>query len=382
LLKPGVEAKGLDKATRDRHLETKAGTPKGNVSKSAASFPNLRVVTRRVNDVAQMTVFSKPLPELESDTELETWVGQGLDLHEARGRTETCAFCGNQLDDKRLTNLRGHFSSEFRNLQTGIVDSLRLIEQTRTEIVRLQPPDSGLLYSHLLGDYGEACQQLATVKSDAETYLEALESVLETKRGLPFELVHAREQLVRACSERVVKLFEEPGRDQAEEEDTELPEDPGAEAWQAVQRVLESHNHHTDEFTQELDAARKALEEDQVVSALDDLRTHRAKEADAQKECEGAERRAEELGEKIRLLELELRTHRRPAEELNQELAAYLGHGDLRFGIEESGYVVTRNGKPAMDLSEGEKTAIAFMHFLKSLSDTGFDLANGVVVID
>jgi len=35
-----------------------------------------------------------------------------------------------------------------------------------------------------------------------------------------------------------------------------------------------------------------------------------------------------------------------------------------------------------MDLSEGEKTAIAFMYFLKSLSDTSFDLPESIVVID
>jgi wobble nucleotide-excising tRNase len=43
---------------------------------------------------------------------------------------------------------------------------------------------------------------------------------------------------------------------------------------------------------------------------------------------------------------------------------------------------MTRNGLPASGLSEGEKTAIAFLYFLKSLQDKSFDLANGVVVID
>ncbi len=32
--------------------------------------------------------------------------------------------------------------------------------------------------------------------------------------------------------------------------------------------------------------------------------------------------------------------------------------------------------------SEGERTAIAFLYFLKSLQDKSFDLANGIVVID
>ena len=43
---------------------------------------------------------------------------------------------------------------------------------------------------------------------------------------------------------------------------------------------------------------------------------------------------------------------------------------------------IIRAGQPATHLSEGEKTAIAFLYFLKSLRDKNFDVATGVVVID
>jgi wobble nucleotide-excising tRNase len=39
-------------------------------------------------------------------------------------------------------------------------------------------------------------------------------------------------------------------------------------------------------------------------------------------------------------------------------------------------------GNPARNLSEGEKTAIAFLYFLKSLEDKDFTLTEGIVVID
>ena len=41
-----------------------------------------------------------------------------------------------------------------------------------------------------------------------------------------------------------------------------------------------------------------------------------------------------------------------------------------------------RRGKPAKRLSEGERTAIAFLYFLVQLRDQHFDLAQGVVVVD
>jgi wobble nucleotide-excising tRNase len=43
---------------------------------------------------------------------------------------------------------------------------------------------------------------------------------------------------------------------------------------------------------------------------------------------------------------------------------------------------ITRAGQPADHLSEGEKTAIAFLYFLNSLQDKGFSLENDIVVID
>ena len=64
---------------------------------------------------------------------------------------------------------------------------------------------------------------------------------------------------------------------------------------------------------------------------------------------------------------------------MNQEMAAYLGRDELRFEVQKTGYTITRNGEPALNLSEGEKTAIAFMYFLKSLEDTGFDSKTGVM---
>ncbi|WP_186178779.1 AAA family ATPase, partial [Burkholderia gladioli] len=74
--------------------------------------------------------------------------------------------------------------------------------------------------------------------------------------------------------------------------------------------------------------------------------------------------------------------HRLPAEELNRDLVTYLGHDEIQVSVEETGYRIVRHGNAAMHLSEGERTAIAFLYFLKSLDDRSFHLANGIVVID
>ncbi len=78
------------------------------------------------------------------------------------------------------------------------------------------------------------------------------------------------------------------------------------------------------------------------------------------------------LKTKINEIEKDIEEHRRPADELNSDICSYLGRDELIFEIQGNGYQISRNGTPAKNLSEGEKTAIAFLYFLKSLRDKSF----------
>jgi wobble nucleotide-excising tRNase len=84
----------------------------------------------------------------------------------------------------------------------------------------------------------------------------------------------------------------------------------------------------------------------------------------------------------IERLEREIVEHRQPAEELNEDLRKYLGHSEIRLEVKETGYQLLRDGRPAETLSEGERTALALLYFLKSLRDRRFDQPKGVVVLD
>ncbi len=81
-------------------------------------------------------------------------------------------------------------------------------------------------------------------------------------------------------------------------------------------------------------------------------------------------------------MEREIVEHRQPAEELNDELAKYLGHDELRLEVKDTGYALLRRGVVADSLSEGERTALSLLYFLKTLGDRRFDLDEGVVVLD
>ncbi len=55
----------------------------------------------------------------------------------------------------------------------------------------------------------------------------------------------------------------------------------------------------------------------------------------------------------IDTLERTILEHRRPADELTEELRAYLERDELRFAVAGTGYALTRNGRPVSHLRRG-----------------------------
>jgi len=67
---------------------------------------------------------------------------------------------------------------------------------------------------------------------------------------------------------------------------------------------------------------------------------------------------------------------------MNLDLKHFLGHDILRLEAKESVYMIMRKDEVATELSLGERAALSFLYFLKTLDDKDFDRSRGVVVID
>jgi wobble nucleotide-excising tRNase len=70
--------------------------------------------------------------------------------------------------------------------------------------------------------------------------------------------------------------------------------------------------------------------------------------------------------------------------QINKHLEEFFGRKEIQLELDRSGlgYVIQREGEPACNLSEGEKTAIAFSYFLVKVQEAGFKKEEGVIVID
>ena len=162
-----------------------------------------------------------------------------------------------------------------------------------------------------------------------------------------------------------------------------LPAGYGKAAYETLNAVIDNLNKHTANFGTEVRSARSApVERDEVLKAFAEWQRKGQAIGDADAQLGHVRQKLADVNGEIVELEKDVLQHRRPAVELNREMADYLGRDELRFEVEQSGYRITRNGQPATHLSESERTAIAFMYFLKSLRGSDFDLRTGVVVID
>ena len=74
------------------------------------------------------------------------------------------------------------------------------------------------------------------------------------------------------------------------------------------------------------------------------------------------------------------------AAQFNEKLASFLGYREITlvFDKQQNGYRIQRgeSGDFAQNLSEGEKTAIAFIYFITKLEENGNRIEDSVVVID
>lgn len=90
----------------------------------------------------------------------------------------------------------------------------------------------------------------------------------------------------------------------------------------------------------------------------------------------------ESINQRIKDNKTKISSSHRACKAINDGLKTFLGRDEINFEVDKEGYVIKRGGEIAENLSEGEKTAIAFVYFTVHLQDQDFDIKEGVLVID
>ena len=315
--------------------------------------PSIRAHTETVTRLLQETVVSSSIPALREDTELGAWVGAGLRLHHERSSVE-CLMCEQPLPDARLEELEGHFNAAYEQLLERIDRTIGDVAKARDQLRSLRWPEATAIYEDLAGDYREACSRLEKRREELCEHFEALAERLERKREAPFSKLTLRTPVPTGEHEESSRLNE----------------------------IIDRHNLRTDEFQTRTNEARERIAVGTIAARFDEFLTMEKEVAEAGAAVQSNQAKIDRVEERIGELETEILEHRRPADELNDDLERYLGHRELTIGVRDTGYAVMRGGSLATSLSDGERTALALLYFLKTLGDRRFDAERGVVVLD
>lgn len=354
--------KQLSEEQRDEFRTKKDAKVKDPLPVPSAVLPELSPTTASAKELLERTVVSATISDLASDPTTALWVKQGLLLHaENDGYAPRCRFCNQPLTDERVHMLEGHFNDQYERMQQDADALILSLEALAKDFDTLGLPDKTALGDHLASAFSSATEKFTKEAAKARRYLDALVEAVKAKKDSPFKPVPPENYV-----------------DEAERPDMAA----ALVSILKIRELVETHNTDCTNFEEMVRGARKALEEALVCDALDGFKEKQVALGALRVQETKLTQDGAKTQETIDRLELEIIEHQRPAEELNKELASYLGRSELQFKVDGTAYVITRAGKVAEHLSEGERTAIAFLYFLKSLESKDFDLASGIVVID
>jgi wobble nucleotide-excising tRNase len=305
--------------------------------------------------LARVATANISIPRLKENPVVESWVKDGRPLHQGK---DTCQFCGRPLPPDLMTRFAEHFSPDYEDLMSELKVLLGDLQAAHKEEITLDISS---------GDFYTALQERFTIeKRRLHDLHKSRKSVLAT--------------LEKAAVEKQIKAFTS-----LECPAVEDPTDKIVSAVEAINETITEHNSRTTEFDKKRQEAFDKLEKHYAASFVRDQEYNGKLQHIAELDSTIVKQNGElnELDGDIRILEHALSEAAKGAERISELLAAYFGKNDLRIEVSaDKGFQIVRGGAVAKNLSEGEKTAIAFAYFITRVLDGRHPLADTRVVID
>ena len=316
----------------------------------------------RLDNLLKTSVVNKTIQRLSENGDIQTWVERGLKIHK-ENETSQCEFCRNEITKERLEELEAHFNDEYRSFKTCLESELQQLNNL--DIASPQLPARTEFYEELQPEYIEADEILQESQRNLTAEIKIWKNILEKKIGNPFQT----DLSIDSITEQVVEKFNR--------------------AITTINGIVNKHNKKTNNFQEVTNEAKKQLELHYATEAVNQFYYFGKKQ-----EMDNLEERRKEINKRcstrekeISVLEGSLSNEILGAERFNKSLHSFIGHSELtlRFSQEKKGYEILRNGtvpKNDVNLSEGEKTAIAFVYFITKLKENNNDIKDTVIVID
>lgn len=315
----------------------------------------------RIRDLIGTTAVNQAIQRLTDNPDIREWVQTGLKIHKHHD-SQSCEFCGSTLTELRTEALAAHFNKEYTEFQNRLQSAAIWIESQGAPSNQL--PAATEFYKELSTE-AERLQK---------EYTSAAEKV---------------DQEIQGWREALKAKITDPGKTDIQISDVAKQDITNFnEILNSIVALVGTHNHKTSNFKSETSKSKVALELHFAAAEVQEFdyagteKSCNELEADANNEY----KEIEKLGQEVGAIEAQLSNETVGAKEFNDILHRFIGRSELclSFNQGKKGYEIIRNGVGEHDgnLSEGEKTAIAFVYFITKLKENGNNIRDTIVVVD
>mgnify|MGYP002521504309 CR=1 FL=1 len=303
---------------------------------------------------------------LSSDKDLYNWGKTGWNLYRQRPQLTKCAFCGGEITQEgRIKELNAYYTNEAAKLKSNI-------EQLKEEIIEEKRLFKTLAWSvrsdndttiTLRQDYSIAKQNYHQVYANYAALLDKLIEELDDKYNSSLFIAKEFSDIDDSAHDKMLQWIT------------------------SVKQIFLDSNSAINSFNELQTQAKEQYKKHYIAKYLID---HDYRKVKFQKDIEEywrikLEQAIIEKEKELMVLQNKLSSIDKGKEEINTLIEKFLHREDLSVEVTEDQYfILKRGGKTAKHLSDGERTAIAFSHFivlLKSLRDNN-KLKDYVVFID
>jgi len=305
----------------------------------------------------------KKIPELsqtiqyfKDNPEVANWVEKGLPIHENKTK---CEFCGNDLEQSRLDSLMAHFSEDLKNHKIDLLNQIQSLETSNIVLPTYQKRD---FYKDLWDKYELANNDLKNSVKLFNKQVDLLIEKLKTKYDKPFEEITNFKDIIDNTSE-LLKTIEE------------------------YNAVIKSNNTQTNQFDKAKSDAIDLLKKHYTAEFIEKIKLDKleSKSVLYKSRIDKFNTLFSNYTTEIQELEAEISQAQKGREQINEYIEKFLGRNEIQVEVIKEGdkerFTLKRENSKAKNLSEGEKTAIAFSFFLTKLGEIK-DLDKTIVYID
>ena len=300
--------------------------------------------------------FSSTIEYLRDHPTVANWVESGLEINDKK---EKCEFCLSDISEARISDLRSHFSQDLKDYKSKLKLLIEDLSHAKIEYKKLLPQEF----------YPEFYSELSSILKDLEGYISAYNSKADE------------------VSELVEKKYDSPFDDLSLVEHDKSIQEEVESQFSKLNDLIERNNKKTEDFYSEKESAIESLKRSYVAEFYINSSVHSA--AFKSKLLKTHKARYHSIVNRIKeenaALEASISKAHQGRETINEYISGFLGRDEIQIDVVKTGDVerfkLIRDGGIAKNLSEGEKTAIAFSFFLTKLGEEQ-ELKDLIIYID